>query len=339
MALTLQQHISLRPYHTFGTGATARYFAVAHSEEDLREVLALPQMQGAVLWLGGGSNVLFTGNFEGLVVQVGLRGLAHQYLDEDWVAVTAGAGENWHTFVTHCLAQDWGGLENLALIPGQVGTAPMQNIGAYGVEIKDSLLWLEALSVKDGSLRRFTAADCEFGYRHSIFKDRLRGAYIITQVCFKLSRRHHALHTGYGAIQSELARQELPPSIQSIARVVCDIRRSKLPDPAVVGNAGSFFKNPVVPQAQAQALQQEHPTMPAYPAGEGQRKLAGGWLIEQCGWKGFRRDDAGVHPRQALVLVNYGKATGAAICQLADEVRQSVFRKFAIALETEVNII
>lgn len=339
MDLRLQQNIELSSYTTFGVPAQARYFVEINNLEQLNELRNLPEFALPQLWIGGGSNMLLTQNFKGIAIKLSLKGMKQEGSKPGKVRVSAGAGENWHQFVHYCLKQNWGGLENLSLIPGNVGTAPMQNIGAYGVEIKDTLTQLEAWEVSTGKLHTFQNEDCRFGYRDSIFKQEYRGRYVITKVYFELSRGEHFLHTDYGAIRNELANQNLTPNIHSIAKVVCDIRRSKLPDPAQVGNAGSFFKNPVVPLAQARELQAHYADIPVYTLPGQKAKLAAGWLIEQCGWKGYREGNYGVHPKQALVLVNYGGATGAEIRNLADAIKQSVFRKFALQLETEVNII
>lgn len=339
MELQLQEHTQLSTYTTFGVPALARYFIEITAVEQLDELRHLPEFGLPRLWIGGGSNMLLTQNFEGLAIKLSLKGMQQEGSEPGKVLVSAGAGENWHQFVEYCLQQNWGGLENLSLIPGNVGTAPMQNIGAYGAEIKDTLSHIEAWEVSSGKVHKFTNEQCRFGYRDSIFKQEYRNQYVITKVYFKLSTQSHSLHTEYGAISQELAARGYIPNIHRISEVVCAIRRIKLPDPAKVGNAGSFFKNPVVPITQAEALQAQYPNMPFYKLPDNQAKLAAGWLIEQCGWKGYREGNYGVHPKQALVLVNYGGATGSEIRNLADAIKQSVFRKFALSLEIEVNII
>jgi UDP-N-acetylmuramate dehydrogenase len=294
--------------------------------------------QNNILWLGGGSNLLLTQAFKGLVVKLEFRGRNVQNLDADWAEVRSAGGENWHEFVNYCLDQNLGGLENLALIPGNVGTAPIQNIGAYGVELKDSFLSLKAFDLEHHTWREFNRQECQFDYRQSLFKTAAQGRYVICEVRFRLSRRNHNLRTKYGAIQEELASSNSDFTISNIAAAVVKIRQSKLPDPAKIGNSGSFFKNPLVSKAEYSRLKLNYPGLVAYPAGE-QMKLAAGWLIEKAGWKGYRKGDAGVHNKQALVLVNYGQARGAEIKALAEEIQASVYNNFGLNLEAEVNII
>ncbi len=335
-----KENVSLKPYNTFGIDAKARLFYEAHSLEELQWVVDTEVFSNnQVLWLGGGSNMLLTKDFDGLVVKISLTGKRHEVWDEDRVLVTAQAGENWHAFVSYTLEQNWGGLENLSLIPGNVGTAPVQNIGAYGVELKDSFYQLKALHLKTGSVEVFDKARCAFGYRDSFFKQKGKGAYIVTEVSFVLSRQNHQVHTEYGAIQSALLKMPGQVSIQKVAKAVISIRQSKLPDPAEIGNSGSFFKNPVVSEEKANDLKQQYPNLVAFPLANAQTKLAAGWLIEQCGFKGYRKGDAGVHAKQALVLVNYGNARGEEIAALAGEIKRAVFAKFAVVLEPEVNMI
>jgi UDP-N-acetylmuramate dehydrogenase len=280
--------------------------------------------------------VLFRGDFNGVVLLNEIKGVDLVDEDEDYVYVRAGAGENWNGLVQYAIGRDWAGLENLSLIPGNVGAAPMQNIGAYGVEIRDVFWELEAWNLAERRVQTFTPDDCAFGYRESVFKGRLKGQYVILNVVLRL-RKEPIFHTSYGALREELGNREL--SIRAISEAVIRIRRSKLPDPAEIGNAGSFFKNPTIPAARFEELKGKFPEMVAYPAEGGNMKLAAGWLIEQCGWKGFRRGDAGVHARQALVLVNYGNARGEEIYALSEEVAQSVRLKFGVELEREVNIV
>lgn len=328
-------NVDLKPYNTFGLAATAQYFSKLSSVEELSNL----NTNAPVLVLGGGSNLLFRDNIDGFVVKNEIMGIDLIREDADHVYVRAGAGENWHGFVEHCIAKGWCGVENLALIPGCIGASPMQNIGAYGVEIKDVFHSLEAWHLQDKELHSFSLEDCAFGYRESVFKRKYKGQYIITHVTYRL-RKTPEFHISYGAIQQELERmgvQEL--SIRAVADAVIGIRRSKLPDPAVIGNAGSFFKNPEVPAETFVALKQRFPDIVGYSTSSGMVKLAAGWLIERAGWKGYRKGDAGVHENQALVLVNYGQATGDEIFQLSEEILHSIDAQFGVHLEREVNII
>ncbi|HVZ55444.1 MAG TPA: UDP-N-acetylmuramate dehydrogenase [Chitinophagaceae bacterium] len=336
--MQIQQNISLKPYNTFGIEARAAFFTGFSTADELG--LALDYLPGLpLLVLGGGSNILFTRDFPGLVLQNRIPGIEQVGEDEEFVYVRAGAGENWHGFVQHCLARGWGGVENLSLIPGQVGASPMQNIGAYGVEIREVFHDLQAFHLHDRTLHTFTEKDCEFGYRESVFKGRYRGQFAILEVTFRLTKRPR-INTRYGAIEEELARMGVQqPGIAEVSQAVIRIRQSKLPDPRQVGNAGSFFKNPSVPGDVFRRLQQQYPRIVGHPSPDGRVKLAAGWLIEQCGWKGVRRGDAGCHDRQALVLVNYGQATGGEIYRLSEEILQSVQEKFGVVLEREVNIL
>lgn len=340
--LTVQRAVSLRPYTTFGIAANADYFAEVTSETDLQTLLQLPDLAAMPkLMLGGGSNMLLTRDVPGLVVKLSIGGIAVVREDDAYVYVQAGAGVNWHELVLFCVENKYAGMENLSLIPGTVGAAPMQNIGAYGVEIEQLVDHLDAIDSSTGAPRRFTHADCQFGYRESIFKHELKDCYIITSVTFRLNKTP-TFHTRYGAIQETLDEMGISPeklTIRAISNAVIKIRRSKLPDPAEIGNAGSFFKNPEIPQAQFDALKAAHPTLPGYPTTPGQMKVPAGWLIEQAGWKGYRHGDAGVHTKQALVLVNYGRATGNEILALAQQVQNSVNQKFGIEIRPEVNIV
>jgi UDP-N-acetylmuramate dehydrogenase len=328
-------NVDLKPYNTFGLAATAQYFAKLSSVEQLSNL----NKNAPVLVLGGGSNLLFRDNINGYVVKNEIMGIELIREDTDHVYVRAGAGENWHGFVEHCIANGWCGVENLALIPGCIGASPMQNIGAYGVEIKDIFHSLEAWHLQDKELHSFSLEDCAFGYRESVFKRKYKGQYIITHVTYRL-RKTPEFHISYGAIQQELERmgaQEL--SIRAVADAVISIRKSKLPDPAEIGNAGSFFKNPEVTAETFAGLKQQFPDIIGYPTSSGMVKLAAGWLIERAGWKGYRQGDAGVHAKQALVLVNYGGATGDEIFQLSEEILHSIDAQFGVQLEREVNII
>ncbi|MDD2527306.1 MAG: UDP-N-acetylmuramate dehydrogenase [Lentimicrobiaceae bacterium] len=336
--LKLQHNILLKPYNTFGMSVISRDFVEITSESELPELLKIiNQYPGRVMFLGGGSNVLFTRDFDGLIVKISLYGIKTLHQDDEVIYVRGMAGENWDNFVQYCVTRNYGGLENLSLIPGNVGTSPIQNIGAYGVELKDTFHMLEAVSLRSGEFREFYAEECAFGYRDSVFKNELKDKYLILAVIFKLNKRP-VLNTSYGAIAEELQKMKLSPSVKNIATCITNIRRSKLPDPAVLGNAGSFFKNPVIPAEQAQLLKVKYPEMPVYPAEDGV-KLAAGWLIEQCGLKGYRSSHAGVHQNQALVLVNYGHATGSEILALAELIMAEVSNRFNINLQPEVNII
>ena len=336
----IKENYSLRELNSFGIRASARYLAPFRSVEDLQEILrANPVPNQPLLVLGGGSNILFTHDFNGLVLRNEITGIEKLKEDDDHVYVRAGAGENWHQFVLYCIRNGWAGLENLSLIPGCVGASPMQNIGAYGVELSSVFHELRAFHLKERTNYHFTAKNCEFGYRDSVFKRRYRDQFVITDVSFRLNKKP-VFETSYGAIRQELEEMGVTDlSIKAVSDAVIRIRSSKLPDPAVIGNAGSFFKNPSVPDEQFRALKTDHPGLVAYENPDGTHKLAAGWLIEQCGWKGVRRGDAGCHEKQALVLVNYGEASGEEIYRLAMEIRASVLEKFAVELETEVNIV
>ncbi|AWO00525.1 UDP-N-acetylenolpyruvoylglucosamine reductase [Chitinophaga alhagiae] len=338
--MKVTENVSLRPYNTFSLDATARYFTTFHSMAALQEILQDPRWQQVPkMILGGGSNVLFTQNFDGLVLKNEIKGINKVGEDEDHVYVKAGAGENWHQFVMHCIEQDLGGLENLSLIPGNVGASPMQNIGAYGVEIKDTFYELEALETASQQPVHFNNAACEFGYRESVFKRQYKNQFVILHVTYRLLKKP-AINTSYGAIEQELERMGIShPTIRDVSQAVINIRSSKLPNPAEIGNAGSFFKNPEISAEKYEQLKAAFPGIVAYPLPGNRYKLAAGWLIEQCGWKGFREGDAGVHGRQALVLVNYGHANGADIYALSTRVLDSVREKFGVALEREVNVV
>lgn len=336
----ISENISLQPYNTFGIPVIAPRFVSINTVDHLQQALQLPAPNG-ILILGGGSNILFTQNPKALVLHINIPGISTVYEDEDRVHLQVMAGENWHQLVLYTLQNNYGGIENLSLIPGNAGTAPIQNIGAYGVEIKDVLVSCEALSMKSGELVSFSNADCEFGYRTSIFKTREKGNYIITSITLALTKRNHQLKTSYGAIQQHLEQLGVAnnPTIQQISESVIAIRRSKLPDPKELGNSGSFFKNPEIDQELFELFITKHPDAPHYPVGTNRYKIPAGWLIEQCGFKGKRFGDAGVHSQQALVLVNYGQATGGEILALAKKIQQQVLEKFGISIEPEVNIV
>lgn len=335
----LQKNISLKTYNTFGINAKASFFANFSSVDDL--ITLLKERENRKLFiLGGGSNILFTKNFDGLVLKNEIQGFKIIQESENYVVVEVGAGMNWHAFVLKCLEMNFGGVENLSLIPGNVGASPMQNIGAYGVEIKDVFEYLDAVHIETGKVKRFSNKDCDFGYRESVFKTYAKGQYIICQVGYRLTKIHK-LNTSYGAINMELEKQGVNnPSIKDVSNAVITIRKSKLPDPKKIGNAGSFFKNPIVSIQTLQILKQKHPNIPNYPSGPETAKLAAGWLIEQAGWKGKTYDEKyGVHKNQALVLVNYGNADGDEILKLSNLIISDVYQKFNIELEREVNIL
>lgn len=335
--MEILSNISLKPYNSFGLDVLARYFVRVQGEEEIKEALEWARKKELpTLVLGGGSNILFTGNYPGLVIKNECRGIELLKSDPDFFYVTAQAGEPWHPFVRYCLEKGYAGVENLALIPGCVGASPMQNIGAYGVEIKEVFYELRAIHRFDGGVQVFNKADCAFGYRESVFKNKYKDQFIISEVTYKL-RKQPEFHIGYGAIQQELGDGDI--SIQSIAQAVMKIRSSKLPDPAKLGNAGSFFKNPTVDRHQYQSLKAAYPNLVAYENLDGTMKLAAGWLIEAVGLKGYRQGDAGIHEKQALVLVNYGQATGEEILALCELVMKTVADKMGIALAPEVNII
>jgi UDP-N-acetylmuramate dehydrogenase len=334
-----KKNFSLKSYNTFGLDTKAKRFVSVESLDQLKEVLSLGK---DVFVLSGGSNVLFTQDLKKPVVHLNLKGITivRDEEGEDIVRVRAMAGENWHDFVIWSIERGYGGLENLSLIPGNVGTSPMQNIGAYGVEIKDLFFELEALELATGETRLFDKEQCAFGYRESVFKNELKGKYIITSVTFELNKRNHTVNTSYGAIQSELDKKGIrQPSIREVSEVVIAIRQSKLPDPSELGNSGSFFKNPVISASHFKGLQKLHTQVPHYRVSDHWIKVPAGWLVEQSGFKGKRYGDAGVHEKQALVLVNHGKATGKEILQLAKLIQKEVNARFDISLEMEVNII
>ena len=339
--ITIEENISLRHLNTFGIAVKARYYVDVSSEGQLQEVIRHPvYLAQARLILGGGSNILFTKDFEGLVIKSSLVGRAIKKETTDTVLLEVGAGENWHELVMYCIQHDWGGVENLSLIPGTVGAAPMQNIGAYGMEIKDVIENVTGFNLQSGVRRTFTNSDCRFNYRESIFKQEAKGKYFISSITLRLTKKMHHLRMQYGAIQEVLKRRAVEhPTIKDVSDAIISIRRSKLPDPKVIGNAGSFFKNPTVREEVFAEIKNTHPLIPSYPADSQNVKIPAAWLIEQCGWKGKRNGNVGVHPQQALVLVNYGIGKGEEIVQLAIEIQASVKEKFGLTLATEVNII
>lgn len=337
----MQENFSLKPYNTFGVDAKAKYFIEIHNIEELKDALNFSKEKSlSLLFLGGGSNILLTKDFDGLAIKLNLKGISEENLNNNEVLVTAKAGENWHEFVMFCLSKNYGGLENLSLIPGNVGTSPMQNIGAYGTEIKDVFVNCKVLNLENQTVETFDLEKCRFGYRDSIFKQEGKGKYIILEVTFKLTKENHHIKTEYGAITSELQNLGIEkPTIQDVSQAVINIRQSKLPDPKQIGNAGSFFKNPTIPLAQFEVLQQKFENIQGYPNGA-MVKVPAGWLIEQCGWKGKQIGNVASHKLQSLVIINAtGTATGKEIFDFSTEIINSVKEKFGITLEREVNII
>lgn len=337
----MQENFSLQPYNTFGVDANAKYFTEVSNTEELKAALSYSTSHSLpLLFLGGGSNILLTKDFDGLAIKLNLKGISEENFSDNEVFVTAKAGENWHEFVMYCLHKNYGGLENLSLIPGNVGTSPMQNIGAYGTEIKDIFVSCQVLDLEDLEVKTFNLEQCRFGYRDSIFKQEGKGRYVILEVTFKLTRKEHHVKTEYGAITSELKHLGIEnPTIQDVSQAVINIRQSKLPDPKEIGNAGSFFKNPTIPLAQFEALQQKFENIQGYPNGD-MVKVPAGWLIEQCGWKGKQIGNVASHKLQSLVIINAtGKASGKEIFDFSTDIINSVKEKFGIELEREVNII
>ncbi|MEX0967863.1 MAG: UDP-N-acetylmuramate dehydrogenase [Bacteroidia bacterium] len=338
--MQIQENISLKRFNTFGIDVTTRYYAEVRTVPELQLLLRNEKYRAVPkLILGGGSNLLFTKDYEGLVIRNCLEGIEKLKEDEEYVWIKAMSGEVWHSFVIYCIERGWGGIENLSLIPGTVGAAPMQNIGAYGVELRQTFEQLEAVRLEDGRLEIFDAESCRFGYRDSIFKNKAKGQYFIVSVSLRLAKKPE-FNISYGAISrtlEEMGVKEL--TLSAVSEAVCSIRRSKLPDPAVLGNSGSFFKNPEIPDDQFNELKKKFPDIAGYAVGEGKTKVPAGWLIEQAGWKGKRIGETGAHKDQALVLVNYGNATGEEIWQLARQIQRSVQEKFGIELQPEVNVV
>ena len=334
--MKIQQNISLKNYNTFGISVNAKRFIAVTSVYELQQLL---KTEKELFLLSGGSNMLLTKDIEKLVVHIDIKGISIDKEDENAVYLTVNAGEDWHKFVVWCISNEFGGIENLSLIPGNVGTCPIQNIGAYGVEVKDTITKVEGLEIETGKLVSFSNEACKFGYRNSIFKNTHKGKIILTSVGFKLTKKNHQLNTSYGAIDAELALNKiLKPTLKNVSDAVIAIRKSKLPDPKEIGNSGSFFKNPVISKELFLEIQRENPNIPNYPISQTQIKIPAGWLVEQSGFKGKRFGDAGVHEKQALVLVNYGNATGEEIHQLAKKIQATVFTNFKISLEIEVNV-
>ena len=333
------EKISLKSYNTFGVKAYARWFSDINDKDDLIVLFKNPHNQKKkILVLGGGSNMLFTNDYDGLVLHINIKGISHRIIDND-VFITAGAGENWNLLVKYCVEHEFAGMENLSLIPGSVGASPVQNIGAYGVELMDIFHSCRAVEIATGEILQFNNSDCRFSYRDSIFKNELKNKIIITEVTFKLSKNFQP-KIQYGAIQVELNKRGiLNPSIRDVSEIVSHIRVSKLPDPATIGNAGSFFKNPIIEVEKFRRLKSAFPDIIHYVVDSENIKLAAGWLIEECGWKGKRVGDTGTWKDQALVLVNHGNASGNEIYNLSADIINSVQERFGLVLEREVNII
>lgn len=338
--MQVQSNVSLRHLNTFGLDADARFFANVQSVQELTSILLDPAWKDTPKFiLGGGSNILLTRDIEALVIHPDIRGVENVFENEEIVSLKVGAGEVWHEFVMYCVGRGYGGIENLSLIPGTVGAAPMQNIGAYGVEIRNVIESVEAVRIDDGERKVFSNAECEFGYRESIFKRGLKNQFVITGATFTLSKKP-VLHMGYGDVQKVLQEMNATdPTIRDVSEAIIRIRQSKLPDPAEIGNAGSFFKNPEVPVTQFDKLRETFPEVPGYVVDAETVKIPAGWLIEKAGWKGYREGEIGVHARQALVLVNYGGGSGAQIKELSEKIQQSVADKFGVRLSAEVNFI
>lgn len=336
--MKVSYNASLKPYNSFGIDVKARQFISVSNVEELKQVLKNNYSDDLFI-LGGGSNMLLTRDIDATVLHIGIKGKKILEQNEEKVIVQVNAGENWHETVLWTIENNWGGLENLSLIPGNIGTSPIQNIGAYGVELKDTFVSCDAINIQTLEVKTFSKVDCEFGYRDSIFKSKVKGKYIITSVSFELSRKDHILNTNYGAINEALKEMGITaPGIKEVSEAVIRIRQQKLPDPKILGNSGSFFKNPVVSKNKLKQLQTEYPDIPFYPVSEDAVKLPAGWLIDKAGLKGYREGDAAVHKHQALVLVNHGAATGAEILSLANTIQEKILNKFRVELEPEVNI-
>lgn len=337
--LSVQEHFNIADYNTMGLAAKARYFVSVKSVEELQLVLSDDRFRNtSKFMIGGGSNVLFIQDYDGLLIHIDIQGREIVKEDEQHVRLSVGAGENWHELVLDCVEKGWGGIENLSLIPGSVGAAPIQNIGAYGVELEEVFESLQAIKVDSGNIQTFSKEECKFGYRDSVFKNELKGKYVITSVKLKLAKQPR-VNTSYKALSEKIEEKNIAePTIKDVSEAVIEIRQSKLPDPAEIGNTGSFFKNPIIDKEKFNSLQKNYPDIPHYLAGEAV-KIPAAWLIDQCGWKGKRFGDAGVHKMQALVIVNYGNATGEEIWKLAQDIQESVKNKFGVSLTPEVNIV
>ena len=337
--MTIIPNFSLKKYNTFGIEAKAKQFVSVHSVDDLKTILEENPTEKKFI-LGGGSNMLLTQDIDALVIHIDLKGKKIIKEDADFVWIESQAGDNWHEFVLWTINQDFGGLENMSLIPGNVGTTPIQNIGAYGTEIKDTFVSCEAMNISTQEMKTFTNNECHFGYRESIFKHEAKDQFIITSVVFKLTKKKHKINISYGDIKLELANKKIEtPGLIDVSNAVIAIRQSKLPDPKELGNSGSFFKNPIVLKSEFEPIHKKFPEMKFYEISETEVKVPAGWLIEQAGFKGKRFGDAGIHKNQALVLVNYGNATGQEILNVSKDVQKTVFEMFGIHIEAEVNVI
>ncbi|MCC9071609.1 UDP-N-acetylmuramate dehydrogenase [Flavobacterium sp. F-65] len=337
--MEILSQFSLKNHNTFGIEAKAKQFVAVHSIAELKKVLEENKNQEKFI-LGGGSNMLLTKDIDALVIHIDLKGKKTIKENDDYVWVESQAGETWHDFVLWTIEQDFGGLENMSLIPGNVGTTPVQNIGAYGTEIKDTFVSCDAMNIETQEIKTFTHSECNFGYRESIFKNEVKDQYIITSVIYKLTKRNHKINTSYGDITAELAKNNITnPNLKDVSNAVIAIRQSKLPDPKELGNSGSFFKNPILLKSDFEKIHQKFPEMKYYDVSETEVKVPAGWLIEQAGFKGKRFGNAGIHKNQALVLVNYGNATGQEILAISKEIQKTVFEKFGIHIEAEVNVI
>ena len=342
--MNIQQNISLKPYNTFGIDVSASRFVSVDNLDKLQKILT---QEKDVFLLSGGSNMLLTKDIEKLVIHINIKGISIHYENESEVELSVNAGEDWHEFVMWCISQNYGGIENLSLIPGNVGTSPIQNIGAYGVEVKDVITRVEGIDLNSAKKIQFSNKECDFGYRNSIFKNELKEKIVITSVRFKLTKKNHHLNTNYGAIEKELAIRKISnPTIRDISDIVINIRQAKLPDPKKIGNSGSFFKNPIISLKQFKKLQEKYPNIPFYKIPSSKKedaaynyKIPAGWLIETAGFKGKRYGDCGIHENQALVLVNFDKASGTDIYMLAKKIQETILSIFEITLDIEVNII
>jgi UDP-N-acetylmuramate dehydrogenase len=337
--MEIQHNFSLKKYNTFGIEAKAKQFVAVHSTDELNVILEENKAQKKFI-LGGGSNMLLTKDIDALVVHIDLKGKKIIKENENFVWVESQAGENWHEFVLWTIDQNFGGLENMSLIPGNVGTTPVQNIGAYGTEIKDTFVSCEAMAIENQEIKTFVKEDCHFGYRESVFKNEAKNQYVITSVVFKLTKRDHKINVSYGDITAELAKNDITnPSLKEVSNAVIAIRQSKLPDPKELGNSGSFFKNPILLKSDFEKIHQQFPEMKYFDISDTEVKVPAGWLIEQAGFKGKRFGDAGIHKNQALVLVNYGNATGQEILDVSKNIQETIFKTFGIHIEAEVNVI